>query len=382
MATGIIAEFNPFHNGHKYLLDIASESSDGIIAVMSGSFVQRGDIAITDKWTRAKAALNNGADLVIELPVIYSLNTAQKFAFGAVSILAATGITDKIVFGSESGNITALKKAAFLTANEPENVSLKIKELIKTGMSYPSARAQAYKEFLDIQILSVPNDILAVEYIRAALELGFECEFSAIKRKGVSHDSSEICGSVASASQIRTMIQNNSDASGFMPYTDDFPVYSLARLDTAITAKLRTCGSEYIKTINDVSEGLENRFISAALKYDSISDICSHVKSKRYTLSRIRRIVLSSYIGLTKELASLKPTYIRVLGMNEKGKELLKQMKKTASLPVIIKTSELKNDDIFTLNCTAEDIFALCAEDKKYRGGGRDFTVSPVILPG
>ena len=126
MATGIIAEFNPFHNGHKYLLEKAKDEN-GVVAVMSGSFVQRGDIAITDKWTRSRMALDNGADLVIELPVIYSLNTAQKFALGAVSTLAATGIINRITFGSESGNTYAIKKAAFLTANEPETVSLKIK---------------------------------------------------------------------------------------------------------------------------------------------------------------------------------------------------------------------------------------------------------------
>ena len=379
MATGIIAEFNPFHNGHKYLLEKAKDEN-GVVAVMSGSFVQRGDIAITDKWTRAGMALDNGADLVIELPVIYSLNTAQKFALGAVLTLAATGIINRITFGSESGNTDAIKKAAFLTANEPETVSLKIKELIKTGINYPSARAKAYKDFLDSEILSTPNDILGVEYIRAAIDSKFNCEFCAVERKGVSHDSHEINGSVASASQIRNMIRKNTEVTEFIPGSYDFPIYSLSRLDTAITAKLRTCGSEYLKTINDVSEGLENRFISAAAECDTFEEICSLVKSKRYTLSRIRRIALSSYIGLTKELASLAPSYIRVLGMNDKGKELLKQMKKTASIPVVIKSSELKNDKIFKLNNSAEDVFSLCCNDKNYRKGGRDFTVSPVIV--
>lgn len=224
------------------------------------------------------------------------------------------------------------------------------------------------------------NGLLGVEYIRAAIETEFNCEFSAVVRKGPSHDSEDICGSVASASQIRNMINENGDVSGFMPESDAFDIYSLSRLDTAIIANLRMCNEEYLKSINDVGEGLENRFISAAAKCDTTDQLCSLVKSKRYTLSRIRRIALSSYIGLTKELAALSPSYLRVLGMNEKGKELLKQMKKTATLPVVLKTAQLRNDEIFRLNSRAEDVFSLCANEKHLREGGRDFTVSPVIL--
>jgi cytidyltransferase-like protein len=379
MAAGVIAEFNPFHNGHKYLLEQAAKTDEYIVVIMSGSFVQRGDMAITDKWTRTRAALNGGADLVIELPVVFSLNTAQKFAFGAVSTLKATGVINTLVFGSECGEVNELKKAAELMLNEPEEVSAEIKELIKSGKSYPSARAKAYGN-CGADVLSSPNDILGAEYIRAARQIGMTCEFVPVKRVGPEHDSSEIHQSTASASEIRRIIRSGGDITDFIPMSADFPIYDSSRLDAAIIAKLRTCGSEYLSNINDVGEGLENRFIAAASVTHTLDSLCKAVKTKRYTLSRIRRIAWSSYLGLTKELCSLSPSYIRILGMNDKGKAILKQMKKTASLPIVVKAADYKNDRIFDINSAAEDIFSLCAPKPALRNGGRDIRVSPVII--
>lgn len=379
MAIGIIAEFNPFHNGHKYLIEQAKHHcNEPVVIIMSGSFMQRGDIAITDKWTRANIALKNGADLVLELPVTFSMNTAQKFAYGAVFSLAATGIIDKLAFGSESGNLSDLKKAAELIANEPPDISLKIKEYMDSGMNYPSARTKAYGN--DLTALSSPNDILATEYIRASADCGANFEFIPITRAGVSHDSADIADTFASASEIRRRIQNGETITSLIPQSENPPIYNSRRLDTAVTANLRMMDINKLKEINDVSEGLENRIKKAAYECDNIDDLCMAVKSKRYTLSRIRRIVWSSFIGLTKELCSFDPEYLRVLGMNSTGKSLLKQMKSTASLPVVTKAANFRGNRIFDTNRSAESIFSLCAENPNLRIGERDITTTPIII--
>lgn len=379
MATGIIAEFNPFHNGHKYLIEQAKRySNEPIAVIMSGSFVQRGDIAITDKWTRAYTALQNGADLVLELPVTFSMNTAQRFAYGAVFSLAATGIINTLCFGSESGNLEDLANAAKLISNESPEISAKIKEFMDSGMSYPSARAKAYGG--ELNVLSSPNDILAIEYLRAAKDCGADFKFLPITRIGTGHDSTVAADSLASASEIRRRIHNGGVTGDFLPYSEFFPVYDSRRLDTAITANLRIMKHEALREINDVSEGLENRIKKASYECDTLETLCMAIKSKRYTLSRIRRIVWSSLLGLTKDICSLKPEYLRVLGMNNCGKALLKEMKTKASLPVITKPADFCGSRIFDINSTAEDIFSLCAPTSELRCGRRDITTTPIII--
>ncbi len=381
MAIGIISEFNPFHNGHKYLINEAKRLCNNapVVCVMSGSFVQRGEPAITDKWTRARMALENGADLILELPVTFSLNTAQKFAYGAVGTLYATGVVDTLAFGSESGNAGELKKAAAHFSDEPPEASQKLKELLAEGMSYPAARAMAYEGLISPALLSSPNDILGIEYLRTSTELDAGFNICAVTRKGAGHDSSESADEFASASEIRRIILENGNINGFVPYAGSFPIYDASLLDAAVTARLRTCGSDHISNINDVAEGLENKFIRAAMTCRTVNEICGAVKSKRYTMSRIRRIIWSAFLGITKELAALPPSYIRVLGMTVQGRSLLKQMKTAARLPVIIKAADYRGDEIFDINKQAEDIFALCAVSPELRKGGRDITVSPVI---
>ena len=381
MAIGIVAEFNPFHNGHKYLISEAKRRTgdDAAVAVMSGAWVQRGEPAFTDKHTRARIALENGVDLVLELPVIYSLNTAQKFAYGAIATLAAAGVISTLAFGSESDDSAALISAADALLNEPPEVSDKIKKLTSQGMSFASARAEAFKDIIPGNALCEPNDILGIEYIRAMKELGTGLEICAIRRKGAAHDGKPD-GDIASASEIRKIMSTKSDAARYMPHCD-FAIYNPAALDTAVIARLRTCSAEYLAGINDVSEGLENRFIKAAGECDSVPELCQLVKSKRYAMSRIRRIAYSALLGLTKELAKKPPSYIRVLGMNTRGASLLKQMKKGgAMLPVITKPADFADDDIFRFNNTAEDVFSLCAPTQELRRGGYDLTRSPVVI--
>lgn len=380
MAIGIVAEFNPFHNGHKYLISEAKRRTgdDTAVAVMSGAWVQRGEPAFTDKHTRARIALENGVDLVLELPVIYSLNTAQRFAYGAIATLAATGVISSLAFGSECGDSAALTSAADTLLNEPPEVSDKIKKLTAQGMSFASARAEAFGDLIPRGLLSEPNDILGTEYIRAIKELGAELEICAIRRIGAAHDGAAD-GDIASASGIRRLMREKNDAAGYMPRCD-FPIYNAAALDTAVIARLRTCGAQYLAGINDVSEGLENRFLRAAKESDSVDGLCSLVKSRRYAMSRIRRIAYSALLGLTKELAKMPPSYIRVLGMTGRGAALLRQMKSgCSSLPVITKPADF-TDEIFRFNNSAEDVFSLCAPAEELRRGGYDLTRSPVVI--
>ena len=380
MAVGIIAEFNPFHNGHKYLIETAKEiTNERIVVIMSGAFVQRGGTAVTDKLTRARMALLNGADLVIELPVPFSHNTAQKFAMGAIGTLGASGIIDTLAFGSESGDINSIKEAGNILSNEPSDVSQKIKDLMSNGISYPVARQTAYKGYFDTNILSDPNDILAVEYLRACNILGTGFKPLAIKRTGTGHDSEDVTQTIASATEIRRRVSEGGNISDYMPSTD-FEVYANKRLDTALISNLRLISPETLSHISEVSEGLENKFIAVSRDVDNIDDLCMAVKSKRYTLSRIRRIAYSSLIGLTKEIADLPPSYIRILGANESGRLLLREMKEKSTLPIITKPADYQGDAIFDINSRAEDIFALCAKNKTLRTAGNDLRMTPVIV--
>ena len=213
MVGGVIAEFNIFHNGHKYLIDEARKEVDSMIAVMSGSFVQRGDAAITDKWLRARAALMCGVDLVIELPVCYALNAAPWFAEGSINTLAALGVTDTLFFGSECGDTETLKRAAQLLENESAESSSKIKAYMSEGMSYPSAVSKAYGGKIPDGLLDKPNNILALEYIRAVTRSECGMNVKTVKRVGAEHDGTDVKDGFASASMIREMLTCGGDVS-------------------------------------------------------------------------------------------------------------------------------------------------------------------------
>lgn len=372
--TGIVAEYNPFHSGHSY--QISKIKSDATVAVMSGSFVQRGDIAAADKWTRAKYAVMGGVDLVVELPVVFALNAAQKFALGAVSLLDGMGI-DELCFGSEIGDIDALFKTAELIENEPAEISKKIKELTAIGMSYPSVREKAYAGNVPDGVLSEPNNILAVEYLRAIIRIGSKITPLTVKRHGAGYNDTTPQNNIASASAIRTMLKNNEDVSAFTDF--NAVPNDLSQLDSAVTSNLRLMSAKTLSQINEVSEGLENRILRAAAIYSSIEEIAESVKTKRYTMSRIKRILISSLLGLTADMSSQMPSYIRPLAMNKKGMAALKEIKKRSDLPIISKTADYKEKNLmFEADIRATDIAALC--ENKDKRGGKDFLCSPVIL--
>ena len=366
--TGIIAEFNPLHTGHALLLERAKERGT-VVAVMSGNFVQRGDLAIAEKRVRARAALLGGADLVLELPVAYSMSTAQNFALGGVSALNAVGC-DSLIFGSESGDITELAAACeILKAKEfPE----KLNAYLATGMTFAAAREKAACDLgLKKGVLSGANNNLAVEYMCAAKNIGADFEFVTLKRQGAGHDSPEVSGGYASASLIRERLLSG-DYDFCRSYISE-SVFSLLqpsniadirRIEKAVLAVLRTRTLNELKSLPDISEGIENKLFSAIRVATSLDDLYNRVKVKRYTLARIRRLALSALIGLDSTFFMKQPPYIRVLGFNKRGMALLKERSAGSAIPVVSRVSEIKKLSkpalkLFETECRATDLFAL-----------------------
>lgn len=373
--AGVICEYNPFHNGHKHQLDTLKADYDAVVCVMSGSFVQRGDIAIFDKWTRAKAALLGGADLVIELPVSYSLSSAQGFAEGGIRLLDSLGIIDTVSFGSECGDIDKLSYCAEIMMNEPQAVSDKIKKLTAEGMSFAKARALAYDGILDTDIISQPNNILAIEYITALKKTGSKIKPITLPRKAVGYHDMHALGSFASATLLREKLGKNEAILEYTPY--DFSGcerYDINRLTDIFKYKLMSEGIAAFNGISDLEPGLANRFLKA-LDKNTLSEIIDFVKTKRYTRTRLQRIALSVLLGIKGEFTP--PQYVRVLGMSEAGKNILSQMKNTCTLPVVNKVADFKNDAILP-DIFATNLAALCADRPVPQN--RDFTTSPVMI--
>lgn len=377
MNCGIVAEFNPFHNGHKFLVDTLSENGKNtIIAVVSENFVQRGECACVSSYYRTRMALENGVDLVLSLPVAYATASAERFAQGGVNVLGSLGCIDVLGFGSESGNVEILKKCAQAITTE-EFLPL-LENRLSEGVSYPTARQNALRDMFGddfADALATPNDILGIEYIKALNKFGFNMEPCAVKRTGVSHDSQNMSGNIMSASAIRGLLKREKPFSGFLPEKSAVILQEameknkapadFTALENAFLYKLRTMTTEDFKAIPDVSEGLEFRFVEAIKNSVSVSQILEKVKTKRYTHSRLRRIVLCALLGITSADVSSHLPYIRVLGFNQKGAEVLKKAKNTAALPIVTKSSDLKNLDenakrAFSLECKARDIFSLC----------------------
>ena len=346
---GVICEYNPFHNGHKYLLEQIKSDNNSVIAVMSGSFTQRGDVAIADKFSRAETAVKYGADLVLELPTVYACAPAETFARGAVQVLRGTGVLDSLCFGSETDDTELLKAAADIF--EDERFKTELKANMESGDYYPKAVEKAAETIHSqklAKLLSTPNNILAVEYLRALR--GTDIGFKAVKRVGTNHDSNEVSGEYTSASNIRSIIKQGEN------------------LERTVLYRMRTMNKDEIAALPDVKEGLENRIYDAVQTSGSLDELLDSVKTKRYTMSRLRRILVYALLGITADLPQTDAPYIRVLAFNKKGAELMSHIKKRSSLPLITNVSDGYNslDDnakrIFDIDIRATDIFNLATE--------------------
>lgn len=377
--SGIICEFNPLHNGHAALMRHIKQETDGsLVCVMSGNFVQRGETAALDKWSRARLALQNGADLVIELPLPWAMAGAEKFAYGGVSLLQALGCTDQLWFGSECGDADALSKIADYLLSD--RFSSDIKPYLAAGLPFAVARGKAIEQTLGVEAGALnekPNNILGIEYCKALLNLHADIAPHTIPRFSVAHDATAANGQFASASLIRRMSTEGADISPFVPPETaqciqtlldkkQYPA-SLSHLERGILGYLSTCPVEMLRQVPDVSEGIENRICAAAGTVSTLEELYDTVKTKRYSHAHIRRIVLSAYLALTKDLPEAPP-YIRVLGMTDTGAEIVKNT--APLLPFVMRPADVKKlsaeaQRIFELESRADDLYALCTEIRR-----------------
>ena len=382
--AGIVAEFNPFHNGHKYIIDCAKRDGHNVFTVISGNFVQRGETAIISKFDRAKQALLGGADLVCELPCPWSMSTAQNFAFGAVSQLVTLGV-EILYFGSESGDTERLVKAAEII--DSAEFQSCIKERINAPVTYAALRQEILSEFDPSlsDILSGPNDTLAVEYISAAKKLGSKLEFKAVKRVGVGHNDTDASGEYANASSIREKIieRDFNYISKYMPYESaeiflQTDISYMENIEIAVLSRLRTITAEELNRVPDVKEGIENLIISAAREAISLEELYTLIKSKRYTHARIRRIIMAAFIGIDNSFFKTEPPYVRVLGFRRDAITLAPNYPRK---PIVTKVSQIDSLDeysqkVFKTECRATDLFSLSF--KKPKKSGADMT-TPMI---
>ena len=398
-ATGIIVEYNPLHNGHLYHINKSRELTgcDAIVAVMSGNFVQRGEPAFIDKFTRTRMALISGADLVLELPLIYSISSAEGFAFGGISLLNATGIINSVCFGSEAGSLEQLDKIADILNKEPEAYRLLLKDHIKSGMSYAASRESALREYASDagfkidESISSSNNILSIEYLKALKKTNSSIKPYTIKRIGSCYNQQSIEGSISSATAIRKSLESAMSAGCLPSYCISLisslskegrgPVY-MEDLSDIILFTLRSRSLSELSRLQDVNEGLEYRIKKASENCGCISEVVNQVKNKRYPETRIQRILLYALFNITKE-AGLKvkcpPDYIRVLGFNSKGREALGHIKACCTIPVITNPSP-KEEELMRYDLMSTDIYSLCFKNPYYRKARMDFKTPPVIL--
>ena len=348
--VGIIAEYNPFHSGHAYHLEQAKTmaKADYALVVMSGEYVQRGEPALFPKGIRAKWALQNGADLVIELPVVFSLTSAQGFARGAVSLLEACGLVDALCFGSECGDRMLLSNA--LEAERTPDYSLALQAALKAGRSYPAARQTALQ---NTAFYPGPNDILAMEYLRALEALGSSMEPISLLRRGANHDQDGFHGVHASASALRQAMAYG-DWDGIVPYLPEREleeIRSLAAegkaryfplLSQAILYALRRLSREELAALGEVREGLENPIYQACRAASTTEELLSLVKTRRYPMARLKRVCLCALLGITGEdlRAASEGLYIRVLGARKNALALLRSLAKAAKVPFVTRFAD------------------------------------------
>lgn len=364
---GIIAEFNPLHKGHEYLIKKA-KGQGTVICVISGNFVQRGDTAIAEKRIRALAALKCGADVVLELPVLWSMSTAQNFALGGVSALKYAGC-NKIMFGSECADIKKLYKAADILSSA--EFSSLVCEKLKTGVTFAAARQSAAEELgAESGILAGANNNLGIEYILAAKALDYKVEFETVKRIGAEHDSMQE-DEFVSASLLRQKLKDKDYdfCKKHMPenvinlFTPD-TVSDISRIERAILAVLRTKKLQELSRLPDLSEGVENKLLSAIRLATGLEELYNTMKVKRYTLARIRRLTLSAFIGADNSFFMKPLPYLRILGFNKSGEMFIKEKLSNSPVPVINRAADINKLDnaakcVFETECRATDLYSL-----------------------
>ena len=410
--VGIIAEYNPFHNGHSYHIQNtkAQTGADFVVAVMTGNFTQRGNTSVINKWEKAKMALNGDADLVIELPTIYSISSAENFASGAVKILNELGIVDTISFGMEANDVSTLNNIANVLVNEPPEYKTILEHELGKGNSFPKARENALMMYLnDIKryanVVKGSNNILAIEYLKALKKQKSSLVPFGVKREKVYYNSTKIIDEYASATGIRNLLLHNQleevrkvvPAKSYSILLNNLRqgtyVLDIIAYNDEIIYKLRSMTVKQIANLPDVSEGLEYLIKDVSNKTNNLIELINGIKSKRYTQTRIQRILLYALLGITKkdmEMSKKITPYIRVLGCSEKGKILLSQINSKAKVITSLKKYEVSNKNkrfcigkqkalnrMLEIDKTATDIYTIGY--KKDSKAGLDYTKGLIL---
>lgn len=408
-AVGIIAEYNPFHNGHAFQAKEARRLSgaDCVIAVMSGHFTQRGEPAFVDKWTRALCAVESGVDLVIELPAVFAVRSAQYFATGGVQLLNRLCFVDAISFGAENPEINQLTKVA--DALDVPSVMHTRKMLMRTGASYAAALSETLKSYnvVEEEFIRSPNNILGAEYIKAVKSYAPLLRPLPVPRTGSDYHATNILGSIASAGAIRraltekepdiVSISKTIPEKAWIHLTESMKngwgPPDISRLDALVIYLIRTSSFFTLKMNPEISEGLEHRLIRAASHTSTIHELMDALSCKRYPRSRFRRLLVHLLLGTTREMISefdkSGPLYARILCSGEKGQKALKFLRKRSQIPLINKLSNhIRSTDLhdaclnplqkmLSFDIRSTDLFCLMLPASKKRNGGTDFLRSP-----
>ena len=380
--AGIVAEYNPFHRGHAWHIAETRRRLGGdapVVCVMSGHWVQRGECALADKWLRAALALDRGADLVVELPTPWAMASAESFARGAVSLLAATGVVDVLSFGSETGELAPLEEAA--AALDAPDYPERLRAALGRGLSFPAARQEA----AGAACLSAPNNNLGVEYLRALKALGSTIHPLTVPRQGAGHDG-PAAGGFASASELRRLLRagRGAEAAPYLTAPWSGELADMQHIERAVLSRLRTMGEGDWAALPDGggAEGLPSRLAKAAREAVSLEDFYTRAKTRRYTHARLRRLALAAFLGLRAAERPAAPPYVRVLGLGGRGRALLRRMKDTCPLPVIVKPAQARELDgparaLFESEARYTDLYGLCFPAP--RPCGAEWIHSPVV---
>ena len=414
---GLIVEYNPFHNGHLYHLQKSIEETKAThtVAVMSGNFLQRGEPALFDKYTRAQAAVKNGVDLVIELPTMFACQSAEIFSHGAVTLLNSLNCIDSICFGSEEGDIKILNTISKILVDEPNEFKISLKKYLDDGMLFPTARSLALFDYINkfnlldiskeklLDILNSSNNILGLEYIKSILKLNSQIKPHTITRIQSAYNSETIESNICSATAIRKLLKdlnNISSISNVVPSStldliEDkidnkfYPMFDDNYFD--ILSSIIVRDKNILNTYFDVNEGIENKIYQSIFTSSTLDDLKESIKSKRYTMTKIKRTLNNILLGITKnDMDKVKNIdkipYIRILAFNDKGREIIKNIKNNSDINIINKFSNIsfsKDDEIFNTlieyDIKASNVYDLVyyKNNRNLLKGPMDFYISP-----
>ena len=396
---GIVGEYNPFHYGHKHHIAETKRllgEDCPMVCAMSGDFIQRGEAAVYSKFARAEAAVRSGVDLVLELPPAWALSSAEGFARGAVGLLGSIGVVTHLSFGSECGEVEPLETLAEILLDPLIGADIRRELEAQEGIPFAAARQRAVAKRageLSGQ-LETPNNILAVEYIKAVYEQGLSIKPVTVQRFGSGHDKMSESGH-KSAAEIRRAIANGADISASVPGSA-YEIYRredklgrgpvlMENLESAMISRLRMLPDSAFAALPDAGEGLNNRLARAAREESGLDAVIAAAKSKRYALSRIRRMVMCAVLGISADMSRETPPYARVLAANARGCALLRDMEGKARIPVITKPAAVKElgaecREVFDRSSSAHDLYVLGYSAKEERRGGADWRTSPKIV--